>query len=192
MSVEKILDNYVKETGISKIINSYKYDLELVDSIYKYDKNEIIYNNNNKENFIKLSKNKYLSYDFILKNINKLDIDNVCKYQRLHYNFIDELVEKYNVKVNWDFISIHQKITNINFLEKYKYKLNWRYISIYRPLTEEIILKFKDYLDMVSLCTFQKLSFNFIKDNINNLPLDILKKYQPEEYIIKICPELYL
>lgn len=191
MSSEKFLDDIFQENGISKIIMSYKYDLELCSSIYKYDKNNIIYNLNyfkNKKNWDSISREYYLSYDFIKKYINKLDINIICKFQKLHVIFIEELLNM-NIKIDWDSISCHSKINNIKFVNKYKDLLNWKYICTYQVLSEEFMNNFINYLKWDEICIYQKLSKKFMTENLKKLNKKILPYYQDLNILIEILPE---
>ena len=51
-----------------------------------------------------------------------------------------------NNNVNWDEISINQKLSE-SFIKKFKDKVNWDLISKYQNLSENFIKKFKHKLN---------------------------------------------
>jgi hypothetical protein len=54
---------------------------------------------------------------------------------------IEEFIEKYSDKVNWNCVSMYQKLSE-KFIEKHSDKVNWHYSSRYQKLSIEFMEKF--------------------------------------------------
>jgi len=89
----------------------------------------------------------------------KVDWNNISIYQKLSENFIREFKDK----VDWYRISQYQKLSE-NFIKEFEDKVNWYKISIYQKLSENFIREFKDKVDWNYISMCQKLSTNFIKE----------------------------
>ncbi len=53
----------------------------------------------------------------------------------------EEFIEEFQDEVNWDSISIFQRLSE-DFIREFQNKVNWFYISIYQILSKEFIIEF--------------------------------------------------
>jgi len=86
-------------------------------------------------------------------------------------------VKKFKDKVDWEWISIHQKLSE-NFIREFKDKVYWGRISAYQKLSENFIREFKDKVDWVWISEYQKLSEDFIREFKNKVYWGNISKYQ--------------
>jgi len=107
-----------------------------------------------------------------MKNSVKKEIEKLIKKEKLDYS-----VKEFGDKVNWNNISVNQKLS-LNFIREFKDKVIWRVISWKQQLSENFIREFQDKLDWYDISRYQILSFDFIlkfKDKIN---WNYIEKYQ--------------
>ena len=136
----------------------------------------IVINDNNKSvtNKIKIIEEIPNIEKFFDENIDNFKVD----YYRLMSNqkLSEEFIDKYNDKVNWNYISRCQTLSE-SFIEKYNDKLSWYNISIYQKLSESFIEKYIDKVDWDHILKYQTLSKKFIrKHNIISWLKKLLRK----------------
>jgi len=101
----------------------------------------------------------------------KLDWKGVSRFQKLSEKFII----KFEDRVDFESITQYQyNRLSINFIRKYQNKMEWEYISRKKSLPEDFMIEFKDKLNWKSISRFQYLEYDFIKNNIDKLDIDIL------------------
>jgi hypothetical protein len=89
----------------------------------------------------------------------KVDWDWISAYQTLSEDFIREFKDK----VYWYNISYYQKLSE-NFIREFQDKVDWENISKYQKLSEDFIIEFKNKVDWYSISYYQILSEDFIKE----------------------------
>ena len=89
----------------------------------------------------------------------------------------EEFIEKYADDVDWENISIYQKLSE-TFIEKHSDEIDWEYISTYQKLSEKFIEKHSDEVDWQGVSYRQKLSENFIGKHIDDVDWLGIYKYQ--------------
>jgi hypothetical protein len=101
-------------------------------------------------------------------------------------------VKKFKDKVDWEWISIHQKLSE-NFIREFKDKVYWGRISAYQKLSENFIREFKDKVDWVWISEYQKLSEDFIREFKNKVYWGNISKYQKlsEKFIREFKDKVY-
>jgi hypothetical protein len=77
-------------------------------------------------------------------------------------------VKKFKDKVDWEWISISQKLSE-DFIREFKDRIDWLWISQYQKLSEDFIREFKDEVIWGFISKYQKLSEKFIKDFKNEV-----------------------
>ena len=77
--------------------------------------------------------------------------------------YTEEYIRNNPNKVNWDYISISQKLSE-NFIKEFEDKINWYVISYNQILPEDFIREFQNKLDWRAVSRNQKLSESFIKE----------------------------
>jgi len=65
-----------------------------------------------------------------------------------------EFIEKYHDKVDWNWISISQTLSE-EFIEKHQDKVNWGLISQSQTLSEKFIEKYQDKVDWDCISQYQ-------------------------------------
>ena len=95
-------------------------------------------------------------------------------------------VEKFKYRVNWNYISRYQKLSE-DFIREFQTEVNWYYISKYRKLSEDFIREFQDKVDWYYISKYQKLSEDFIREFQDKVKWDYIlcsqklsKKFQKE------------
>jgi len=86
-------------------------------------------------------------------------------------------VEEFKDKVNWNYISASQKLSE-NFIREFKSNVEWYRISQYQKLSEDFIREFKDKVYWIFISKFQKLSEKFIREFKDNVSFSYISQYQ--------------
>ena len=102
----------------------------------------------------------------------------------------EEFINKHADKVNWDWISMEQKLSE-EFIEQHSDRVSWVDISMYQQLSEEFIEKHADKLDWNFLITeplhyskFSKVTIiKIFKLNLTKTPTVKLLKSHNWSYI---------
>ena len=95
-----------------------------------------------------------------------------------------------SIKVDLDYISVHQKLSE-GFVREFADKVNWIYISRYHKLTEGFIREFADKVDWNYISRYQKLSEEFIRKFFNQLDHSLLLKNKNISENIKNLIKVY-
>ena len=85
------------------------------------------------------------------------EVEKIIKEYKLNCS-----IEEFKDKVNWDYISYSQKLSE-SFIKEFQDKVYWDCISIYQKLSEDFYKEFKD-----------KININYLKTN-KNIDVDIEK-----------------
>ena len=104
---------------------------------------------------------------------NKVDWGYISIHQKLSESFIRE----FKNEVNWYRISTYQKLSN-SFIREFKDKVDWGYISIHKKLSNSFIKEFKDKVDWYCISEYQKLSESVIREFKNEVNWYRISKYQ--------------
>ena len=72
----------------------------------------------------------------------KKEVKNIIKDRKLYCS-----VEEFKDKVDWNNISIYQKLSE-DFIREFKNKVDWYSISAYQKLSEDFIREFKNKVDI--------------------------------------------
>jgi hypothetical protein len=131
--------------------------------------------------WVKISRFKFLTEDFIRKNASKLDWDFISQYQNLSF----DLVKDYQKSVNWDEITKNQNY-GIYFIEEFKDKLNWFYLSYNKSFSYSGIRRYKDYLVWNVACKKSYIDFDFFKENLALMNISAIKINQNISKEVKI------
>ena len=126
---------------------------------------------------------------FIEKYADNVDWDNISIFQKLSENFINQ----YSNMVNWCFICKYQKLSE-SFIEKYADEVDWLYVSIHQQLSENFINKYSDMVDWENISIYQKLSETFIEKYAGEVDWWTVSIYQQlsENFIRKYKNKLNL
>ena len=122
-----------------------------------------------------------------MKKSVKTEIEKLIKELNLKCN-----VTEFKDKVNWNYISWSQKLSE-KFISEFKDKVNWNYISSYQKLSEKFITEFKDKVDWYCISLYQKLSEKFItefKDKVDWYCISLSQKLS-EEFITEFKDKVY-
>ena len=112
----------------------------------------------------------------------KKDLDEIIITEKLSEPKLERLIKKYPGKVNWDYISAYQRLSQ-SFIEKYKNKVNWELISSYQRISEKFLEKFKGRIQhWYYICRKRKLSPEFIIRNTDKITKDIFENKHYESY----------
>ena len=110
-----------------------------------------------------------LSEPFIEKHKDKVDWSNICQFQELSEEFIERNINILNKPFLCSTIIKYQNLS-LAFIEKYLTLMpDFKDVSSYQPLTEEVIEKYKDFIDWSCITKYQKLSENFIEKHKDKL-----------------------
>lgn len=178
----------IKDDEIENLTIFMKEDRELkfVSNIIKEFSDKIDWEN--------LSRYKYLSEYFIREFKDKLAWDYISSCQKLSEDFIRE----FKGYVKWGEISYHQKLSE-EFMDEFKDKLDWKYICMIQNLSEKFIDSHMDFIK------FEYLGYNLTSDmvlkykdklNMQNLwshvqlSEDALDELSKNKYNIKDCAYL--
>ena len=88
--------------------------------------------------------------------MNKLKINNKIKITpdsvnkilmilKLKESDLRNIVEKFNDKISWGYISVYQKLSE-EFIREFQDKVDWSYISNHQKLSEDFRQEMKKYL----------------------------------------------
>jgi hypothetical protein len=118
--------------------------------------------------------NNYRTYYkiIIMKKSVKEEIISLIKKLELNCS-----VKKLKDKVDWEWISIHQKLSE-GFIREFKNKVNWWDISKFQKHSENFIREFKDKVYWGRISAYQKLSENFIREFKYKVDWGWISKYQ--------------
>lgn len=164
-----------------------------------------------------------LTSEFIIENKDCLDLKSVCKYSKLSYSLINKLADKLDwanivlyqnvepefiwnnaYRVNWDKVSNSTDLTE-QHLEDYCSQLNWKIVVAKHKYNEDILLKYKKFVDWTQACISQDFSTKFLEENAillhpyryeiykyQNLSLEYMEKHKDELDwdIISECQQL--
>ncbi|MFH1526369.1 MAG: hypothetical protein ABIG69_06910 [Bacteroidota bacterium] len=117
-----------------------------------------------------------------MKNKLKQEIIQTCKYYSYRWDIsiedsLDVIKRKFQNKVDWNLISIQQKLSE-DFIREFQYKVNWNQISKYQKLSEDFIREFQDKVYWICISKYQKLSEDFIREFKNKVYWDYISCYQ--------------
>ena len=110
----------------------------------------------------------------------------------IHQKLSEEFIREFKNEVNWGYISAYQKLSE-NFIREFKNEIVWIWISISQNLSEGFIREFQDKVFWWYISIYQKLSENFIRefqDKINWKPVSIYQKLS-ENFIREFKNEVY-
>ena len=182
-SINNILDEYIPEKGISKIISKMTLDMnifmfkEFIERYYFIKADEITITmvtkvlerkiyipddlleyliDNKKINWFELCINRKLSCDFIRKYQDLVCWFFISECQKLNEDFIEEFQDR----VHWKNISKCQ-ILSEHFIEKFQHKVDWKNISKYQKLSENFIYKFRNKVKWYNIYQHQEISQEF-------------------------------
>lgn len=140
-----------------------------------------------------------LTEAFIKEHCSQLNWYNICQCQRMSESFIEEMkdyvnwgnvssyqtlsetfIETYKENVLWVGISRNQKLSE-DFIRKYKQEVYWYYIFENQILSEAFIKEhleyvYEEFLCVKSVTSKQKLSYEFVVEHAEKLPLLFLKQ----------------
>ena len=135
--------------------------------------------------------NKELNRNY--KSIDKVNWDYISIYQKLSEDFIRE----FKNNVDWYRISFNQKLSE-DFIREFQNKVYWEYISIYQKLSEDFIREFQNKVYWEYISIYQKLSEDFIKEFQDEVYWNCISKYQKlsedfiKEFNLKINEDNWL
>jgi phosphoribosylanthranilate isomerase len=86
-------------------------------------------------------------------------------------------LKQFQDKVNWDYISAHQKLSE-DFIREFKNHVSWFWISAHQNLSEDFIREFKDYVNCFGISRDQKLSEDFIREFKDYVSWDYISIHQ--------------
>lgn len=98
-------------------------------------------------------------FDTPISEFTSIYWDNISKDEELELS--EEFIREYQDKVNWIWISKHQKLSE-DFMREFQDKLYWPYISIYQKLSEDFIREFISKVNMFYVSEYQNVSSDFI------------------------------
>ena len=165
-----------------------------------------------------------LTKSFILENKDYLDFKSVCKYSELSEGFImlipdkidwanvvlyqkdinPEFIWNNSYRVNWDKVSNSPDLTE-QHLEDYCSYLNWTIVIAKHKYSDEVLLKYKKFVDWKQACITQDFSTKFLEENAvllypykyeickyQNLSLAYMETHKDDLYwdIISECQQL--
>ena len=104
----------------------------------------------------------------------------------LRYKIPFKLIEKYQEKINWFWVSGFQKLSE-KFIEEYRDRMSWILISKYQKLSENFIDKYRDRVCWRQISIHQKLSEIFkIKYKASLKQWEYVKPRKVDEYKIPV------
>jgi hypothetical protein len=137
---------------------------------------------------------KYLDLNCTIEEFEDIvDWDDISIYQKLSEGFIREFKNKFD----WGHISEFQKLSE-DFIREFEDKVNWSNISMYQKLSEGFIREFEDKVNWVWISAFKKLSEGFIREFKNEVIWDYISAFQKlsegfiREFKLKINPDNWL
>jgi hypothetical protein len=140
------------------------------------DKEIVLNELNNENNWFDLVRNYNLSEDIIEEYYDKIKLPDLCIHQKLTFNFIDRHIDEFDFTC-WNAIATYQELTE-KFIDKYKDKINWSSVCIHQTLSEDFIIQHKEYVNWNYVSKYQKLSEKFMQDNIHNLDIYTIGRFQ--------------
>ena len=135
----------------------------------------------------------FLKYNILKMKKQNIDENFFCEYVRTdQQEKLIKLIKQFNVKVsklkiNWDYMSLYDKL-DVEFCLTFKKYINFANLSRNKYLTINHIKEFKDYLDWTNLSKNYKFTVPQLKDFeeyiswqsiffYQNLPIKTLKEY---------------
>lgn len=135
----------------------------------------------------------FLKYNILKMKKPNIDENFFCEYVRTdQQEKLVKLIKQFNVKVsklkiNWDYMSLYDKL-DVEFCLTFKKYINFANLSRNKYLTIDHIKEFKDYLDWTNLSKNYKFTVPQLKDFeeyiswqsiffYQNLPIKTLKEY---------------
>ncbi|HNW66572.1 MAG TPA: hypothetical protein PKO10_05185 [Aliarcobacter cryaerophilus] len=120
--------------------------------------------------------------------VDKVDWEYISIYQKLSEGFIREFADK----VYWEHISIRQKLSE-GLIREFADKVNWCYISMYQKLSEGLIREFADKVDWGYISRYQPLSEGLIREFADKVDWGYISRYQPlsEGFIREFADNVY-
>ncbi len=135
----------------------------------------------------------FLKYNILKMKKPNIDENFFCEYVRTdQQEKLIKLIKQFNVKVsklkiNWDYMSLYDKL-DVEFCLTFKKYINFANLSRNKYLTINHIKEFKDYLDWTNLSKNYKFTVPQLKDFeeyiswqsiffYQNLPIKTLKEY---------------
>lgn len=115
------------------------------------------------------------------------------------HNCSEDLIREFHDKVDWDLVSMYQKLSD-DLIMEFSDKVNWKYIIKYQVLSEDTINTCINYLQEIEFSVmweYQKLSEEFIRNIENTYPYriywNVVSKYQKlsEEFIREFQNKVY-
>lgn len=85
----------------------------------------------------------------------------ISNYKKLKPKEVDGLVGN----CNWANISLFGELS-IDFIEKFQQRIIWEKFSTNRNMTEEILLKYRERLDLFFVFQYHQFSEKFLIDNL--------------------------
>ena len=113
------------------------------------------------------------SIDLIRKFQDKVDWESISINQKLSEDFIREFKDR----VDWYWISMHQKLSE-DFIKEFQDKVNWDCISIYQKLSEKFIREFQNRVKWKYISMCQVLSESFIREFKDKVDWHHISMYQ--------------
>lgn len=113
------------------------------------------------------------SIDLTRRFQDKVDWEAISINQKLSEDFIKEFKDK----VDWYWISMNQKLSE-DFIREFQNRVNWDCISIYQKLSEDFIREFQGKVNWNYVSTYQILSESFIREFQNKVNWNYIAKYQ--------------
>jgi len=89
-------------------------------------------------------------------------------------------IKEFQDKVNWNYISIHQKLSE-NFIREFQSKVNWNNISADQKLSENFIREFQSRVNWNYISYYQKLSEDFIREFRDSVDSKLQKEIHKEK-----------
>ena len=115
----------------------------------------------------------------------KVNWNYISRYQKLSESFIREFQDK----VNWDYISYYQKLSE-EFIREFQDKVIWDYISYNQKLSESFIREFQDKVIWINISSSQELSESFIREFKDKIDIKIQALSHKEKSIKEKTKEI--
>ena len=109
-----------------------------------------------------------LPENYIRENHIDLHWTNISIYSNLSDNFIRE----FNNKLDW--YELSKRILSEDIIREFQDNVYWRFVRKLHPRSESFIIEFQDKMDWDEISFKQKLSNEFIIENITKLNINYL------------------
>jgi hypothetical protein len=164
--------------------------------------------NSDEINWENICKNKILSESFMREHKEHIKFQIISKHQTLSEGFMEEFsgkldwvklsenqvmseqfVKKYENYVHW-FAAVQKNLFSESFLKGLGRWINWQFISYEANFTMEYIEHYKNFLFLNIVLDFQKIDYEFVKENLILFDVELIEKRGPKYYTLEQMDEL--